>query len=96
MFKLADFEKQPLYNGVQVVLKFGDQYDLSIVSHEFSYGGKNGKYEIAVIDNKACEQVNLPGITSEHDTVKGWLTESHVNGIIKKMHLITREIPIQI
>ena len=96
MFKLADFEKQPLYDGVQVVLKFGDQYDLSIVSHEFSYGGKNGAYEIAVIDSKACEQVNLPGITSEHDTVKGWLTEFHVDSIIKKMHSITGEIPTQV
>lgn len=94
--KLADFEKQPCYDGIQVVLGFGDQYDLSIISHKFSYGGKNGKYEIAVIDKTSCEQVNLPGITEEHDTVKGWLSESDVDGIIKKLHFITAQSPVQI
>ena len=96
--KLSDFKMMETVspNGVQVVLKFGDKYDLSIVQNEFSYGNKQGLYEIAVFDAKACEQVNLPGITEEYDTIKGWLTEKDVDTIIKKMYTITMESPVQI
>jgi hypothetical protein len=94
--QLADFTPKSLFDGVQILLEFGEQYNLSIVSHEFSYGGKQGKYEIAVIDAKACEQVNLPGITEEHDTVKGWLTTDDVDAIIKKMYFLTGTTPRQI
>ena len=96
--KLADFEMMETVSpkGVQVVLQFGDKYDLSIVQNEMSYGNKQGLYEIAVIDKTSCEQVNLPGITEEGDTVKGFLTESDVNVIIKKMHLATGAEPTQI
>ena len=33
--------------------------------------------------------VELPGITEEGDTVKGFLTEENVTGIMKKMISIT-------
>lgn len=96
--KLEDFEMMETVSpkGVQVVLQFGDKYDLSIVQNELSYGNKQGLYEIAVIDKTACEQVNLPGITEDYDTVKGWLTEKDVDTIIKKMYTITTESPVQI
>ena len=96
ILEYKSFEPQPMMDGTQVVLKFGEQYNLSIVSHEFSYGGKQGKYEIAVIDAKACEQVNFPGITEEHDTVKGWLTTDDVDTIIKKMYFLTGVSPKQV
>jgi hypothetical protein len=94
--KLADFKmmetKSP--NGVQVILSFGGKYDLSIVQNEFSYGNNQGLYEIAVFDD--VNQVELPGITADGDTVKGWLTEKDVDNIIKKMYTITMETPVQI
>ena len=94
--KLSDFEmmetKSP--NGVQVILRFGGKYDLSIVHNELSYGNKQGLYEIAVFDD--VNQVELPGITAHGDTVKGWLTEKDVDNIIKKMYTITMETPVQI
>lgn len=94
--KLADFEMMETTspNGVQVILKFGDKYDLSIVQNEVSYGNKQGLYEIAVFED--MDQVELPGITNPGDTVKGWLTEKDVNTIIKKMYTITMENPVQI
>jgi len=49
-----------------------------------------------VIDAKACEQVNFPGITEEHDTVKGWLTTDDVDTIIKKMYFLTGVSPKQV
>ena len=94
--KLSDFKmmetKSP--NGVQVILRFGGKYDLSIVHNELSYGNKQGLYEIAVFED--MNQVELPGITNEGDTVKGWLTEKDVDNIIKKMYTVTMENPVQI
>lgn len=94
--KLSDFEMMETTspNGVQVILRFGDKYDLSIVQNEMSYGNKQGLYEIAVFED--MNQVELPGITAEGDTVKGWLTESDVDSIIKKLYTVTMETPVQI
>lgn len=72
--------------GVQGIIEYGP-YELSIVKHKYSYGGTKGLYEIAVF--KDAEQVEMPGVTAEGDTVKGFLTENEVSGIMVKMHSIT-------
>lgn len=72
--------------GIQGMKHFGD-YQLSIIKSDFSYGGKQGLYEIAVI--KDHDQVELPGITEPGDTVKGFLNESEVENIMKKMLTIS-------
>ena len=84
------FKETEMPKGVQAMINFGE-YDLSVVQSDFSYGGKQGKYEIAVF--KGCDQVNMPGITEEGDTIKGFLSESEVEGIIKKMHLVSGSDP---
>ena len=86
--KFEDIKFVSLYDGKSAVIPFGE-YELSIVSHSHSYGGKDGLYEIAVF--KDVDQVELPGITEEGDTVKGFLTEAGVMGIIKKMMTITKK-----
>ena len=98
--KLADFKmlKTKSPDGVQAVLDFG-KYHLSVVKSDFSYGGTQGKYEIGVFaasDGVATNMTELPGITDEGDTVKGWLTEKDVDTIIKKMYTVTKEIPVQV
>ncbi len=87
------FKETTMPKGIQSILKFGSNYELSIINNEMSYGGKNGGslYEIAVYKNN--EQVNMPGITEDNDTVKGFLTEDEVVGIVKKMHLVTGADP---
>ena len=85
------FKETKMPNGIQSILKFGDDYQLSIVKSDFSYGGKSGLYEIAVFTGDS--QINMPGITEDHDTVKGYLTEDDVVGIVKKMHLVTGADP---
>lgn len=84
------FKETQMPNGIQAILKFKD-YELSIVKSDFSYGGNKGLYEIAVF--KGNRQVNMPGITEDHDTVKGFLSEDEVLGIVKKMHLVTGADP---
>ena len=92
-FEDIKFNKTDLPQGIQAMIHFG-VYDLSIVKSDFSYGGSSGLYEIAVFDGDV--QTELPGITDEGDTVKGYLTEADVGAIIKKMYLITGKTPVQI
>lgn len=87
IMKFEDIKFVSLYDGKSAVIPFG-KYELSIVSHQYSYGGKQGLYEIAVFDANTDNQVELPGVTREGDTVKGFLTETDVLGIIKKMHTL--------
>jgi hypothetical protein len=93
--KLKDFQllETDVPKGVQAVLDFG-KYELSIVQHSFSYGGKQGLYEIAVFED--ARQIELPGVTAPGDTVKGFLTESDIDAIISKMYFLTGNTPRQI
>ena len=96
--KLKNFQllETKMPKGGQIVLDFG-KYHLSIIDD--GYGSNEGLYEIAAFD--ACDGVargmtELPGITAEGDTVQGWLTESDVGAIIKKMYTLTGTTPRQI
>ena len=89
-FKDIPFNETTMPKGIQALIKFSN-YELSIVKNSSSYGGSQGLYEIAVF--KGNDQVELPGITEQGDTVKGFLNESEVEGIIKKMHLVTGADP---
>ena len=93
--KLKDFQLlvTEVPKGVQAILEFSN-YELSIVKNEASYGNKQGLFEIAVF--KDGKQKEMPGITNEGDTVKGWLTESDVDAIITKMYFLTGTTPRQI
>ncbi len=85
-FKDIPFNETKMPKGTQALIKFGN-FELSIVKNEMSYGGKSGLYEIAVYSGD--QQIEMPGITEEHDTVKGFLSESDVESIITKMYSIT-------
>ena len=79
--------------GYQAVLSFGDT-ELSIISGDGAYGNKTAPYEIGVF--RHGEMIVLPGITKPDDTIKGYLTKSDVDAIIKKMYLLTGTKPRQI
>ncbi len=88
-FEDLKFTETNIPKGIQALVKFGE-YELSIINNEVSYGGKNGGtlYEIAVYDNNN-NMIEMPGITEEGDTVKGFLCEEGVTVIMKKMTTIT-------
>ena len=87
-FNKLKFQNTTVPKGVQARVDFG-KYELSIVKNEISYGNRQGKYEIAVFEGN--DQVELPGITEPGDTVKGFLTEKDVDGIMLKMVFVTRK-----
>tara|TARA_S200002703_G_C3773330_1_gene238063 strand:- start:94 stop:363 length:270 start_codon:yes stop_codon:yes gene_type:complete len=86
MKQFNDLQFVKFLDGVSATVTYGD-YELSIVKHSSSYGGTGGLYEIAVF--KGNDMVEMPGITEEGDTVKGWLTEDAVTGIMKKMSYVS-------
>ncbi len=91
MFDKLKFTEQHIPKGVNSYVNFG-KYQLSVVCHEGSYGGKQGLFEIGVF--QGADMVELPGITHEGDTVKGFLTKDDVSAILKKMILITGNDPL--
>jgi hypothetical protein len=72
--------------GIQALVVF-DDYEISVIKNDSSYGNKQGLFEIAVF--KGDVQVELPGITEEGDTIKGFLNENEITAILKKMTTIT-------
>jgi len=86
------FQETTLPKGIRAILSFGD-YELSIVKNDFSYGGKQGLFEIMTIRNG--DQTELPGITAPGDTVKGFLQPQELQAIILKMQTFTGVEPSQ-
>ena len=91
MFNYDNYPTRNIYDGTQSVIRFGE-LELSVVRHSGSYGGKEGLYEIAVFDD--VDQIELPGVTNEHDSVKGYLTKEDVDGILTKMYFVTGCEPV--
>jgi hypothetical protein len=82
--------------GAQIALDFG-KYHLSIIDD--GYGREDHLLEIGLFEAKdgvGLGMVELPGITAEGDTVRGHLTETDVDCIIKKLFAITGVEPKQI
>ena len=76
-FKDLEFESindAPFMVGKKARMHFDNGYGVSVVSHTFSYGGKNGLYELAVIKYPDAICYDTP-IT---DDVLGYLTEDDV------------------
>ena len=92
-----EFASKSYYDddGKQWLLQFGNDYQLSIIHHRGSMGYTEGLFEIGVFGD--CDSmVELPGITAEGDTVKGFLTPEEVACIILKMQFLTDSAPVSV
>lgn len=73
-------ELDSFYNGVQARVIFENGYGASVVKHDFSYGGKDGLYELAVIkDDDLCYT------TPVTNDVEGYLSEDEVTELLKQI-----------
>lgn len=87
-------EKVDMPGQYQCVLDFDDNVQLSIITGKYTYGGDRGLYEIAVF--KDGDFAGLPGIVDVEEQVRGYLTESEVDVIIKKIYTLTGKTPSQV
>ena len=67
--------------GVMSRIKFENGYGASVVKSEYTYGGKDGLYEIAVLDSDG----NLTYATSVTDDVIGYLRPEDVTDVMAKI-----------
>jgi len=79
-----DFKSLPSNNrldGIQYLAMFPNGYGASIVMNLFSYGGNDGLWELAVLDDEGDLCYDTP-IT---DDVLGYLTEDDVDEILDRI-----------
>lgn len=83
-FNDLEFEQineAPFMVGKKVRVQFDNGYGVSVVSHTFSYGGKDGLYELAVLDKNGDLTYKTP-ITND---VLGYLEPEQVTEIMAKV-----------
>ena len=68
----------PLNNGIQHIFEFSNGLGASVVQHEYSYGGRAGKWELAVLKFDDKGDWNLTYETEITNDVLGHLEESEV------------------
>jgi hypothetical protein len=80
-FKDLEFKKHGLGEGIQSKLSFDNGYGVSVVRTSWSYGGKDGLYELAVLDENGYLTYN----TSVTNDVIGYLSEEEVSNTMEQV-----------
>ena len=82
-FEDLDFIKldDGFMKGVKCRMMFENGYGVSVVSHTYSYGGKDGLFEIAVLDKDG----NLTYDTPLTNDVVGYLNPDDVTDVMKQV-----------
>ena len=84
MTNFKEFKKRRSHGGIQYLAFFPNLYGVSIVQNDHSYGGKNGLWELAVLEGDEDEW-ELTYDTPITDNVIGHLNENEVNEIVDKV-----------
>lgn len=82
-FKLLP--NKPVNNGIQYIFKAKNGYGASIVKHDYSYGGKDGLWELAVIQFEANNDWDICYDTPITNDVLGHLSDDEVNETLEKI-----------
>lgn len=80
-FKDLVFEERPHDMGIASQIQFDNGYGASVVKGPYTYGGKDGLYEMAILDSNG----NLTYDTPITNDVIGYLSEDEVSDYLKKI-----------
>ena len=69
------------YNGVKSRIVFENGFGASVVKHNYSYGGKEGLYELAVLFE---DEIHYDNPIAAGD-VRGYLTEEEVTDLLTQI-----------
>jgi hypothetical protein len=80
-FNDLEFKSRTLMGGIISRIMFENGYGASVVKGEHTYGGKDGLYELAVLDKdgKLCYD------TPVTDDVEGYLSEDEVTKLMEQI-----------
>jgi len=73
----------------QRLFRFPNGFGASVVKHKNSYGGRQGLYELAVLEWSSESHRNITYRTPITNDVLGWLTEVDVLRNLVKIHDLT-------
>lgn len=85
VFNFRDYPSNPINGGIQYVAKFDNNRGASIVQHDFSYGNRQGLWELAVTKYKSETEWSIDYSTPITDDVMGFLSEDEVNNVLLKI-----------
>ena len=76
--------------GVQNIHRFANSYGASVVSHEYSYGGDKGLWEIAVIkfNGESNDEWYITCDTPITDDVLGYLEATQIDDILAQIEAL--------
>ncbi len=86
--KIIYIDYRKLNNGPHIVVAFKNGYGASIISNEYSYGGKDGLIEVALIEFNRFDATLKDYILRydknrfKDDQVIGWLNEEELDDIL--------------
>ena len=78
-------------SGVQRLYKFPNGYGASVIRHAYSYGGPEGKWELAVLvmrPERGEWDFDLTYDTPITSDVCGWLTERRVDKLLAQIEAL--------
>ena len=84
-FKDLEFKELPDGSGIYSRTMFENGFGASVIRHKYSYGGKDGLYELAVLDTDG--ELHYDNAVAEGD-VCGYLTEEGVTELLKGIQLL--------
>jgi hypothetical protein len=80
-FNDLKFEPHRNMDGIMSRITFENGYGASVVKGEYTYGGKDGLYELAVLDSNG----DLTYETPVTDDVEGYLSENEVTKLMEQI-----------
>jgi hypothetical protein len=84
-FKDLEFTELPDMSGIYSRIMFENGFGASVIRHKYSYGGKDGLYELAVLDTEG--EIHYDNSVAEGD-VHGYLNEEGVTMLLKRIQLL--------
>jgi hypothetical protein len=83
-FADLEFGPHPNGNGVQARIQFPNGYVASVVKTPYTYGGREGKYELAVLDKDG----RLCYSTEVTNDVVGYLSPGGVTEYLRQIQIL--------
>ena len=84
-FNDLEFKDLPDGSGIYSRTMFENGFGASVICHKYSYGGKDGLYELAVLDTGGY--LHYDNLVANGD-VHGYLNEEGVTELLKGIQLL--------